>query len=357
MWKSILFLSVAIGLLGCTTQESDRIAIPKIQAGYYQDAFSQINDKLSSDPKNLKLINQKLVYCEQLEWPSSCLDALDASRQVNGMINKLVRQYIEFYSLYEYYDALVSIFDKWGSEYQLNDEFAELFIHSLVKTNARERAISSLRDYAKSHQTPEDLAFIATHYLELDQSTLALYNLGKLRQLDSKHELMWRYGLLLNEIGYSELGLDVVDSYVQENTDDSLIQIAYARMLEGANQDQKARVYLKPFITQDTISYLLADWYLKVNEWDSARFILTDVIEEDPTNRTAIWKVGRLFEERGWFSSSLEYYNQLIELNPQDSLAINRIDLIQRKIAYLQRLKFEESKLPLQELKPKKIIQ
>ena len=81
--------------------------------------------------------------------------------------------------------------------------------------------------------------------------------------------------------------------------------------------------------------------------WDSAAFVLQRIVLKDTANRKPIWKLGRLYEERGLLFRSLQYFETLIDLNPNDTIAQQKIDLIQRKIAYLQRLKFEENKIPV----------
>ncbi|MEQ6168906.1 hypothetical protein AAOE16_17035 [Ekhidna sp. MALMAid0563] len=352
MWRSIFLLVIVVA---CSSPKNDKIVVPELHAGFYSEALERINDKLASDPENSRLVDQKLFYCEQLEWPTTCISALEAYREVHGMTNQLVRQYIAYYREHQRYQLLVEIFDRWDEEYGLKKEFSQLYVKSLVQAGSDKRASEELRWYLISHQTLEDIRFASEQYLLIKDTVLAVYNLGKLYKLDSQSELMWQYGNILNRLGYYDFSFQVIGDYAEQNKNDFNIQLAYARMLENANRRTEARQVIKPYTDRDTIAYLLADWYKKDLLWDSASYVLADVIAKDSTNRKPIWKAGDLYDERGWFTTSLKYFEHLTRLNPDDTLAQQRIDLIQRKIAYLQRLKFEEEKLPTIELQPKKI--
>ncbi|WP_420578135.1 tetratricopeptide repeat protein [Ekhidna sp.] len=352
MWRSLFLLVI---LFGCNSPREDKIVVPELHAGFYNDALDRINDKLKSDPDNNRLVDQKLFYCEQLEWPTTCISALEAYRQVHGMTNQLVRQYISYYQRHQRYQLLIEVFDKWDQEYGLKKEFTNLYIASLVQSGRNKRASEELRWYLVKDQSREAISFASKQYLQMNEHVLAVYNLGKLYKLDPQNELMWEYGQILSRLGYHDLGFQVIGDYAERNSDDFQIQLAYSRMLENANRNQRARNTIKPFTQRDTVAYLLADWYKKDQMWDSASYVLAEVMTRDSTNRKPFWKAGRLYEDRGWFTTSLQYFEYLVDLNPNDTLAQQRMDLIQRKIAYLQRLKFEEEKLPTIELQPKKI--
>ncbi|WP_424964241.1 tetratricopeptide repeat protein [Ekhidna sp.] len=352
MWR---FIFLMLFLVACSSPKNDKIVVPELHAGFYSEALERINDKLASDPENSRLVDQKLFYCEQLEWPTTCISALEAYREVHGMTNQLVRQYIAYYHEHQRYQLLVEIFDRWDEEYGLKMEFSQLYVLSLVQADYNKRASEELKWYLTKHQALEDIRFASELFLLLNDTTLAVYNLGKLHELDPQNELMWQYGNILNRLGYYDLGFRVIGDYAERNSNDFSIQLAYAWMLENANRRVEARQVIKPYTNRDTIAYLLADWYRKDLMWDSASYILSTVIAKDSTNRKPIWKAGNLYDERGWFTTSLKYFEYLTQLNPNDTLAQQRIDLIQRKIAYLQRLKFEEEKIPTIELQPKKI--
>lgn len=342
-------------LISCTSATKDKIIVPELHAGFYTNALDQINEKLQSDPDNSRLVDQKIFYCEQLGWPTTCISALDKYKQVNGMTNQLVKQYIQYYNRHERYQLLLDVFDKWDEEYGLKAEYTKSYIECLTKTGKRKRAINELRKFLIDNKSGDDFFFASDQYLRLKDTALSALNLSRLYKLEPSNSLMWEYGNILFALGYQDMGFKVLDDFALNNASNEEMQLTYARLLEQADRNSEARMILKPLANQDTVAYLLADWYLKESMWDSAGLVLEQIIEKDSSKRKPIWRAARLYEERGWFSTSMRYYEYLLDLNPTDTLATQRIDLIQRKIAYLQRLKFEEEKIPTIELQPKKI--
>ncbi|SNS77500.1 hypothetical protein SAMN05421640_1186 [Ekhidna lutea] len=352
MRGSIILFAI---LLSCSPPQKDKIVIPELHAGFYSEALDRINEKLRADPDDQRLIDQKLFYCEQLDWPTTCISALDTYKQAHGMTNQLVKQYIAYYEKHERYQLLLDLYDRWSEEYELFDEFRKSYINSLSRSGKKKRALNELRLYLINHQSNQDIEFASIQYLMLGDTALASYYLGKLFQIDSQNDLIWNYGQLLFQLGYQEKGLSVLSEYADRNNGDFDIQFAFASLLWEANRNRQLRETLKPFTAKDTVSYLVADTYRRDQMWDSAVYVLEKVIAKDSSRRKPIWKLARLYEDRGWLLTSIPYLEYLVDLNPADTLAAQRIDLIQRKIAYLQRLKFEERKTPTIELKPKKI--
>ncbi|MEO9484849.1 MAG: hypothetical protein ABJG47_15425 [Ekhidna sp.] len=340
---------------GCSSTSTDRIVVPELHAGFYSDALERINEELVSNPQDERLVDQKLFYCEQLDWPTTCITALDAFKEKNGMTSQLVEQYIAYYKQHERFQLLLDVIDKWSLEYQLEEKFTETYIDCLTRLGRKASATIELNRYLKNNQSINAISFASKQYLSIGDSTLAAYNLGKLHKLDPENALMWDYGQLLISIGYHELGFEVMRDYVNRNEEKFDLQLSYAKHLANFNLNQEARTVLKRFSTKDTVSYMLADLYKKDQMWDSASFLLEVLIAKDSSVREPIWRLAQLYDERGWFLTAIPYLEYLTDLNPPDTIAQQKIDLIQRKIAYLQRLKFEENKIPIIELQPKKI--
>ena len=349
------FFTLVLISAGCTTSSKDRIIVPELKSAFYPDALERIDDALKSAPDDERLVDQKLFYCEQLNWPSTCISALDRYKEINGITNQLVGQYISYYQEHKEYKLLLDVIERWSEEYDLGERFAEIYINGLTQLDKKVSAKVALRNYLKRNQSMKAVSFASEQYLVLKDTAMAAYNLGKLYELDSEHILMWEYGKILVSLGYQESGFDIMRNCVERDIENFDRRLSYALMLKRANKNMEARMILRPLVDRDTASYLMVDLYRKDQMWDSARFVLESVIARDSSKRKPIWKLARLYEDRGWFLSSIPLLEYLIDLNPNDTLAQQRIDLIQRKIAYLQHLKFEESKISTIELEPKKL--
>lgn len=350
---SVFFLFLVF--IGCTSPKSDRIVVPELHAGFYSEALETINDELDSDPDNIRLVDQKIFYCEQLDWPTTCIAALDAHKEANGMTNQLVEQYISYYEKHRQYQQLLDVINRWGEKYDLEDKFTETYINCLTRLDYKELATIALKEYLKENQSNEAVAFASRQYLFLNDTTMAAYNLGKLYRHDKSDDLMWEYGRIMVSLGYLEVGFDALERYKNRFSNDVKLQLTYADILFNNGRRPEARAAIRPYLSEDTISYLLAEYYQEDLMWDSAGYVLSTIVEKDSSAREPLWRLGRLYEDRGWFLSAIPYFEYLLELNQGDTIAQKRIDLIQRKIAYLQRLKFEENKIPTIELKPKKL--
>jgi hypothetical protein len=352
-----LVLAIFVVFFSCSNPRTDQIIVPKLEANFYSSALGRINDELKSTPDNPKLVEQKLYYCQQLDWPTTCVSALDAYKSQHGMTNQLIEQYIFYYSRHHRYQLLVDIIEKWSEEYDLKDKFHQPLIEALVKLGKKDRATLELRNYMIGRSMLGDFEFASSQYLSMGDTLLSTYYLGKLEKLDPTNILMIDYGQLLISLNYSNLGfrvLEMVSPYQLDNRDFNLM---LARLYAQYSSFENARNLIKPFSDEDTISYLIADWYMQESKWDSAIQIVNTVIKQDSLNTKAIWRKARIYENRGWLATSLTYFNSILEIQPQDSITSNRINLIQRKIAYLQRKKFEENKIQIREIEPIKINQ
>ncbi|GAB4247329.1 MAG: hypothetical protein Tsb0034_26490 [Ekhidna sp.] len=328
--------------------------VPEVHAGFYFQALDQINDKLKQDPSNIVLAEQKIYYCEQLEWPTTCISALELYKEKFGMSNQLVEQYLSYYLKHERYQLIQEMIERWNEEFDLIERYHAPYIAALVRSNQKERARLELQSFLKRNTDAEGVSFAARQYLNMRDTAYATYYLSKLEQLAPEHSLMYDYGKLLIALNKVDRADAKIRTYLAEQgTEEDHVEVAH--LYEATGYLTRARQVLKPYATRDTLAYLLVDWYKREFFWDSAVLYLDTVLVQDSLNTKAWWKKGRMYEDRGWLSYSLQYFERLLEINPSDSSAMDRIALIQRKIAYLQRQKFEESKIPVLELEPLKI--
>ena len=352
----IVFLcGVLFLVLGCSQPQRAQIIVPQLHAGFYADALAQIDQSLKREPSNVKLLQQKVYYCEQLGWPTNCLSALDQTRATFGMSNQLVEQYIQYYITHDRFAPLVDLIERWNTEYGLIEDYHQAYIQGLVVTGQPLRARVELRRFLANRASPDDFVFAADQYLRVRDTLMSAYYLGKVHAIDQQHALMFDYGKMLVNLGYVSKGYAVIDSYKSGLTDD-VLTLQVASFYAAAREWQKARSSLRPVVDTEPMAYLMVDWYKEETLWDSALMYIDPILARDSLSQRAWWEKASVYEERGWLSYCLPFFEKARELAPNDSTVIKRIDAIQRKLAYLQRKKFEESKVPLLDLKTKKNI-
>ena len=351
--RLVFFISVI--LFSCTPQ-SDRIIVPEVTDSFYHEALIRINQDLKGDKENLQLVEQKLYYCDLLQWPTTCINALDELKRQKGMTPQLFHQYVSYYVTNGRHQLLLDLINRWAKEFSQEERYIEEKIDALTALRYKEEPYTLLRKYLLSHNELKDLEFASQQYLRLEDTLMSAYLLGKVNRQNPSSMLVFdHYADILFDLGYSEQAFPIYEKYRNQNPDDFDFCLKLSTLYEEVDQLQYAREVIKQFADLDTIVYRIADLFKSENKWDSAHMYVDLIIERDSVNRKAWWTKARMYEDRGWLSYSLNYYDHLIYLSPTDTLAQQRAALVRRKIAYLQRLKFEENKLPLPVLESKKI--
>ena len=350
-----LFLLIGLFFQCCSQQGHQEILIPELHHHFYKEALNQINLKQKSGTSDINLIDQKLYYCDQLDWPVSCISALDSYRAHFGMNNQLIEQYIAYYQTHNQHQLLVEVIEKWNQKYDLQKSFRKPFIHSLVQLKEHERAKLELQHFVLFNQAKEDTEFASKNFLQLRDTFMAIFHLNRLAKVDPSNDLMMDYGSILIHIDHKNEGFKILADFLSSKSLRMDQRIRIAKSFEAANHLSKARNMIKPFSDIDTLAYLIVEWYTKDFFWDSAVMYVDKILSNDSGNAEAWWKKGQIYEDRGWLSHSLRSFKEALKINPNDSAVIQQIQVVQRKIAYLQRRKFEENKIPPLELKSIKI--
>ncbi len=353
----LVFPSFILLLFSCTPKQ-DRIIIPAVKSDFYSNALLRIDDDLDGDADNMKLVEQKLYYCELLEWPKTCLAALDETKRQKGMTPQLLDQYVIYYEGHQQWEALLQVIDRWSTQFGIEVSYRKQKIVGLVKTKSVEEALRYLQTYlAGQSENVSNIRFAAANYLELEDTLMASYYLGKLSKFESQNEMVLDvYPYLLFDLGYEKQAFQILETKAEIVPEDYSFHMDLVGRYERAGRTAEARNKLKGFVDQDSVIYRISDLYLRDDLWDSAHHYINVLIERDSLDRDAWFTKAKMYEDRGWLSYSLNYYDHVLYLNPNDSIAMQRTAAVRRKIAYLQRLKFEENQLPLPELKSKRII-
>lgn len=352
----ILLLTVFIVLFGCGERKKTPIVVPEITASFYERALDEINEQISKSSESEKLIEQKLYYCERLGWPTSCYSALESYQADNGMTYQLAERYIAYYLRHERYQLLLALIEDWNEKFKLEEKFVEVYIECLAKLGKSQRTVVELREYLKKRRAPSDLAFASRQYLRIDNRPLAALTLSRLLNMDPTHSMAWEYGNLLLELGEVTKGLSVLNRYISGENVSVERQIQFARILQQQGRYVDARSVLDLNVqVKDSLAEFYSELFEALGQFDSAIFVLEVFIEEDSSRREPYWRLGLLNENRGRLSTAAGYYSKLIKRDPSDTLATQKLDEVQRKIAYLQRREREARQMPLLNLEPKKI--
>ena len=339
----------------CQKIDNQEIIVPELTSDFYSEALFDINKKLISDADNDKLVRQKLFYCERLDWPITCLSALEYEKRRVGMTSQLAENYIRYFINHKQFDLLGDFIDRWNAQYDLYEKNQKSFIQGLIYSEQFPRAQLHLRNFLSKSLDTASLAFASRQYLAIGDTILGVYYLSKLQSSAGDHSLMYLYGDILFDLGQYERAYEVVETYRKHHQLGFEKTIAIAKHYSSSGYLNSAINILRPYSYQDTVSFFISELYLKSYKFDSSIIYLDSILIKDPLNVKAIWKKGRAYEDRGWFSYAINLFEDIIEIDTGYEKAKKRINLIQRKIAYLQRQKQEANRPPVLELKPIKL--
>ncbi len=352
----LTILGIVLFILSCAPKR-DRIVVPVVNSDFYSKALIRIDDDLEDDEDNLKLVEQKLYYCDLLGWPGTCISALDELKRQKGMTPLLLDQYITYYSQHEQYQSLLDIIDRWSPQFDLEEEYRREKILGLVKSSRRDETYEYLRVYMADRNEADDYRFAANSYLALNDSIMSSFYMNKLSELVPDDQLVLNvFPYLLFDLSFEEKAFEMLERKSMADPTNYTFHSDLADKYENTGRFSSARRKLQNFLEIDSVIYRVTDLYLKEDYWDSAHRVMNILIDRDSLNRDAWFKKATMYEERGWLSYSLNYYDHVVYLNPNDSIALERAELVRQKIAYLQRLKFEENLLPPPVLKSKRLI-
>lgn len=352
LWSILAILFI----ISCTPKQ-DRIVIPKVNSNFYSQALLRIDDNLDGDEDNLKLVEQKLYYCDLLEWPKTCVEALDELKRQKGMTPQLLEQYVIYYEKHQQYEQLLAVIERWSAQFNLELAYQRQKILGLLLALRRDECTWHLKSYMIGRSSTEDLKFASECYVALGDTVMSSYYLGMLSNADSTNSLVLDvYPYMLFDLGFEDKAFEMLERKRRVIPSNYAFNEDLASKYEASGMIANSRNTLKSFTEIDSVVYRIADLYLLDGQWDSAHLYVDQLIDRDSLNQDAWYKKARMYEDRGWLSYSLNYYSHVIYLNPEDSIASERAALVRRKIAYLQRLKFEEYLLPPPVLKSKKII-
>ncbi len=350
----LFFLVWAI--CSCSGGSYKEIVVPELSDDFYLEALSEINKKVRKDSENLNLVQQKIFYCERLGWPEGCVGGLDQYRSLKGMSNQLADQYLAYYLANGQMQSIVDLIARWDEEYNLSKKFRKPLIQGLVEAGDHSQSVQHIRQLLREETPSEELfSFVSQQFLQMEDSLMAAFYLGKLSKIDSTNQLMFQYGKILYTLGYPAKGNRTLDAFYFSQPKDLTLALDLAKFYEDNAARIRARRVIRPFAGQDTLAFYISDLYKRDFLWDSALMYLDTVLTKDQSSIRAWKKKGSIYESRGWLSASLSTFEKAQKLDSSDTSIAARISLIRRKIAYLQRQKFEESKVPLLQIESKKI--
>lgn len=352
-WVVFGFLALFFG--ACQTGGEFKIIIPEPTESFFQKTIKEIDSQLADDPQNATLHRKKLYPCEYAGWPSSCLRSLKAASS-KGMSRQLAEQYIAYYRQQGQFDEITAFIRKWDPYFFLYKDHKGSYIRGLLQTKSTKEAYLHLRQWLHRSKDAETLAFASQAYMQMGDTVLCTYALTLLHEEAPLHDLMYDYVLLLISQRQLQKAYGILQGewIARKLSIQNALSLAF--VFEQNGWKDEAIEILTPHQAQDTAIFYLSSLHISSGRLRQGVALLDAILNEDPTDRQALWKKAMAYENRGWLTAANSSFEALVEAHPEDSAAQKHLLQNQRKIAYLQRQKRREAMPPLLELKSLKPI-
>lgn len=332
--------------------EEDRIRIPQVTSDFYEKAASRLDEQLEKDPENEDLIKLQLSYFEKLNWPKNAIRCIRRARNVLDLEPVTAKQYADFYVKNEWFEDLLQLRDDLGRRYETPDWMWHYQIKAANQVGRKSEAKALLRSYFTLPRSTQDHFFGGKEYLRSGDSLLSLYHLQKAKKgLQSNSEFVRVYVPLAYRSGaYKEI-LDIVDANDEQTID---ISLPYkARSLYALGETGAAKSMLWSIPVKGNLETLCA-WYLKEQKLDSSVICLERILLLNPNDINVLWRKGKIEERRGWLYRAAAAFEQVLEIDSTHVAAKESLEVVNRKIAYLRRIREAEQEIPTINLDSKK---
>ncbi len=352
--KPVIALTFLVfSLFSCSDTNKYPIESVNVDVSYYLTALNEVNQQLAANKSNLSLRKRKLLVSKELRWPEDVTEDILFLKKEDGLTYELVQYAIDFYQTYHYYEQLLNILEEWES---INGELNGSNRWRIVAYLGLGRYIEAkylLWNYIQDNsQNVEALIFAANNYLELEDSTRAVYAYGKVAEIKPDNsQLLDFYIPALIKLGYPDRANKVL-AYQQLDSTNLDQKLIIGDVYYEMGDLEKAHDVLRGDLSSPVLMKRI-DWFEKSLQWDSAVALVNQLVWQD-SSVTALLRKASILENRGWLSSSYNLYGLVLQEDSTNSIAQQGAQNVGRKIAYLRSLREQEEKIPVLDVSPKK---
>ena len=181
---------------------------------------------------------------------------------------------------------------------------------------------------------------------------------------DSSSALRYKEQAFLNDSNRTDIGIDLAHIYASTRRYPEALKMAdymiengvevksmtflKAKQYRERQLDEEANAALSELLNSgfSQAGELLVSFFNNQKEYDSVIYYSTKVLEIDSSNLMSLHSKAMAFDQKGYFASSLVYYEQLLALDSLNEEALEGIRKVKGKIAYLRKLREQREAIP-----------
>lgn len=339
------FILLPILLMACQGKYEDQIYNPNPTKAYYKNSIEVLEEELADQSDNLELIELQLSYYKYLGWPQIDESALGRAEKY-GAVSRSIRQYLlDYFQTSESFLELVEFIDNLERLGSVDKDEKLLRIQALIALGDFDKSLKYLE--ALDELTREEMHLeLAEAYLNMENQALSMYHFYKAHLQGRKGKIMvTEYAPALISFGYYQIA-EAVLLYNSEFTN----EVSFARMnadilyAEG-NRDSAEQILKR--IGDEEAHLKLANWYTSSLRYDSAMLYYNKLLKRDSSRQDILVALGDLNQSRNYLTRAREYYQIAVQRSPNDKYIQEQLAIVNRKIAYLQKVREQQEKIPL----------
>ncbi len=342
---------LALHLISCGNESGTKIRTPEIDSEYFSRSVSLIEEEIAENPEDTRYIKLQLSFYEKLGWPPESEKAIERARRVLGLDPVFINQQIEFYQINGRRQSLLNLLRELELMGEIPNDMKRTKIRIGMALEDYENLRNDLKEFQPKDQF-EDYILLAEGFLVLSDTSEAIRSLKMAMDHGRPDaELVPTF----MEVMSAEDRIEFLSKYMEDYPNFQNGTLTLAQSYYELGDTSKAKQVLSELSELSLEEHFqMADWYTNETKWDSAYMHLSQIIREDSTNDAALMAAGDVNQNRGYFNSALFFYGKLLQMDSTNQKVKEQIDLVNRKIAYLRRIREAREEIPMLNLDSKR---
>ncbi len=366
IFKTFWVSSLGLAMFACG-QEVNREeihALPKFNAGYYQEVLDVLNEEVESNPDYADAYFKKAEVLEKLHNPEN---AIINYRKAIKLDSTNATYYKSLGRVFAAQDKLIRAEENALKAAQLGDQSADLqqlLAQIYEKRGEFSQALNHINKAIEISPGNGDYIFSKGRLYLQQRDTLKAkeYLLANQGRLKGQKEVYQAYADIYSFERKFPEALAYMDSSLQVSADPKLpLLLKKAEILQKAGQNVAAKELLNSYIKEDSanfaVTYKLAELHYNGYGYDSALYYLDKAVSLEDKNKEAFLLMGRVYDRKRMYYSARDQFQNALLIDTSYQEAKQAMDELNRKLAYIYRAKKaeeENNRLPQAEtVKPK----
>lgn len=346
IYRFFIYFFVFISLAACSRYSKHEI-LQADDSNNAKDILVYLDELIKKDKTNYQIFFQRAKIYYDLKQYKKALEDIQKSLELNPTNEA------SYLLLAQVYQNQSSIKKSIGAALQAeqrgfrNYELYKLLALNYLKMGDAENAEKSIDRLLDFNLTAENLSLKGDIYLELKDTTNAVKSYVSALKLNNQTSRPYRSIYSIYEISRPDYAEEFLDLYLKVNPDYSSFLVLKGEMLLKRNEYDSAINYFtlanyKAFKDFQLLNKVASAYY-NLENYDTAFIEVNESLKLDSVNnRDAKLLAARSLDKLRDYNLAKVYYEAIVKSDSTDVIALDELDKLNRKVAYLWRLSQQE---------------